>query len=92
MLSKQEISGRLNRYKSDLRKQYHVERLRFFAVDGDKLTLVVAFDSMLTTSASLNRKELEHWLSSILDCKASVLIEHYVKYFLKRSEEDWILN
>lgn len=92
MLSRSEIAGKLTGFKTDLKKHYHVERMRFFETNEDSLTFVVAFDSMLTSSASLTRKELESWLSNMLQCKAHVLIEHYVKYFLKHKEEDLILN
>ncbi len=75
----------------DLKKHYRVQRLRFLNSDENAVTLVVAFDTE-TTNQVLTRKELEIWLSGVLKCKANVLIEEYVRQFMRRTEDNLILN
>lgn len=90
-MTKREICEKLSIFRMDLKKHYRVQRLRFLSADDNVVTLVAAFDSE-TNNQVLTRKELEIWLSGVLKCKANVLLEQYVRPFMRRTEDDLILN
>ncbi|TNE70387.1 hypothetical protein EP331_12170 [bacterium] len=90
-MTKREVTDKLHVFRMDLKKHYRVQRLRFLNADDNGVTLVAAFDPE-TINQVLTRKELEIWLSGVLKCKANVLMEKYVRQFMRRTEDDLILN